>query len=298
VHTLAPGIAGYIEPVLPVWGQVLGGIELLGEVASFWHHPTWQKQVAFDFLFASIASELAGETWAFDARFATPARAFQARIGLDVVLGGGQTAVQSVRHGRVDVPALIQGIDTTAFGIFYARLVGGLGYRPYNMTAGQVERFSLNELSKEDADDLLVFRARSDVFRSTDRTLPFANTGPLLESLHLGGYHEQLIGFGRASILMNELTVDDDGYAMISTQELAQLASDRVHYMYVGRVPASEENIEAMKASPFGVPFRPRSDSIGSIMSIESEDDELREYSLFRRNCQMHSAAVRRGLGL
>src|SRR5262249_3436131 len=53
VGKLTPGIAAYIEPILPVWGQVLGGIELVGLLPSFWHHPTLEGHITFSFLPAS-----------------------------------------------------------------------------------------------------------------------------------------------------------------------------------------------------------------------------------------------------
>ena len=289
IGKLAPGIWAYIEPVLPVWGQVMGGIEMVGLASSFWHRPTIEKASEFGFLYASVAAEALAETRTFDSFFATPRRAFGARLVNDVALGAGQTAEQSVRHGRIDVPALIQGIDTTAFGMFYGRAVAGIGYRPFNLTAGDAETHSLSQL--QTSNDLLVFRARSTIFSWTDRTVG----SPLLEDMRLGVYHEALIAYGRDSIIRTELTVDEDGYARIWSREVAQLPDDE-QYAYVGRVANTPQNQQALRESPLGIPLQARR---GSAVSIDSQGNELnrQEYTMFGRNCQMHAAGVRRLLG-
>ena len=180
IHTLTPGIWAYIEPILPVWGQVLGGVELVGLLPSFWHHPTAAGLVDFSFLSASIIAEVGGETPAFDQLFATPQRAFGARIGIDLGLGASQTAAQSMHHGRVDVPALIQGVDTTLFGIFWSRLGAGVGYRPFGLTVDDLDTMSTTHFQNhQNIDQALVFRVRFG-----------GNTAPWMRELHLGNYHE------------------------------------------------------------------------------------------------------------
>lgn len=295
VRRLTPGAWAYVEPIIPFWGDALGGIQMLGLLPSFWHHPTVRKGVEFGFLSASIVAEVGGETRAFDERFASPGRAFGARIGIDMVLGASQTAAQSVHGRRVDVPALVEGIETTAAGILWGRGVAGIGYRPYNLTADDVQLAALNHLGAHD--DLLIFRARIGIFNSGGRELAFVHTSPLLEQLHLGMYHERLIAFGRDAILRTDLTVDEDGFARIATSELKDLPAD-YEYRYAGRIrQPSEADIRTFQSSPLGVPMRARA---GSVVSLDAQAEELdrERYSMWRRNCQMHAAAVRRELGL
>jgi RHS repeat-associated protein len=293
VHKLEPGIAAYIEPVLPIWGDVMGGIELVGLIASFWHHPTAEGMISFGFLAASIIAESAGEFSWFDRQFGTARRAMAGRIALfDLPLGVTQTFAQSYRHRRLDVPTLIQGIDATAFGIFYGRALMGWGYRPYDMTADDVLGVALKRLPA--GDDLLIFRARRPAIDSFGYRLPYMNTSPLLEDLHLGVYHEELIGFSRSAILRTHLTVDDDGDAFITADEIDHL--EPMQYQYVGSVPANPGNAAAMKSSPLGVPISGLNrDSFHSVTS--SELDQQR-YRVFGRNCQNHAALVRKQLGL
>src|SRR5262249_15447654 len=151
VHKLSPGILAYIEPILPVWGQVMGGIELLGLLPSFWHHPTAEGWVEFGFLGASIVSEIGGEFRYLDRAVGTAQGAFRTRLAVDAVLGASQTAAQAVPHGRLDVPALIQGIDTTLYGMFYARAVAGGRGPPYKPPAGGGGLKTARERSDRDA---------------------------------------------------------------------------------------------------------------------------------------------------
>jgi RHS repeat-associated protein len=298
VHELSPGIASYIEPLLPVWGQVMGGIELLGLLPSFWHHPTVEGWVEFGFLGASIVSEVGGASKYLDRAFATPQGAFRTRLVFDAVLGGSQTAAQAVPHGRLDVPSLIQGIDTTLFGMFYARAVGGVGYRPYNLTAEGVQLKQASELMDEDG--LLIFRTRrgavdtSSSAETSSWKLSYHNTSPLLEELHLGVYHEGLIAISRKEIYSNEL-LNHDGDAFIATGGLDKIP-ENLQYIYVGRVDANEGFINEFQSSPLDVPMQRRA---GSVVSLDAHDEERTEpYRMFSRNCQHHALAVRRALGL
>jgi RHS repeat-associated protein len=293
VHKLSPGIAAYLEPIIPVWGQVMGGIELLGLLPSFWHHPTAEGWVELGFLGASMASEVGGVSRFLDRALATPQGAFRARLVVDAVLGASQTAAQAVPHGRLDVPALVQGIDTTMFGMFYARAVAGVGYRPYNLTADNVAVKAGSALIGDD-DDLLIFRTRrSAAVTISGHDVPFKITSPLLEDLHLGVYHEGLIAISKREILYNELLVNEDN-AAIDTGVLDEVPKN-LQYAYVGRVPAEEWYTNEFKSSPLGVPMQRRENSI---VSLDSNDEANGErYRVLSRNCQHHALAVRRALG-
>src|SRR5262249_40925856 len=158
--------------------------------------------ITFGFLAASIATEVGGETKTFDRLFATPQRAFGARIGIDLVLGASQTTAQADRHGRLDPAALIQGIDTTLFGIFWSRMIGGLGYRPYGLTVDDVDDMShLHFQNYRNINQALVFRVRSGAL---------AFTSPAMEEFHLGNYHEALFAIDRNTVWKAEVGLGDD----------------------------------------------------------------------------------------
>jgi RHS repeat-associated protein len=299
VHKLSPGAWAYLEPVMPVWGQVMGGIELLGLLPSFWHHPTAEGWVELGFLGASIVSEVGGETKTFDRLLATPSRAFRARLGIDLALGASQTAAQSDRHGRLDVPALIQGIDMTLYGMFWGRAAGGVGYRPYNMTAEDVAN-SLTEHFHASNDQrlVLVYRVREPLAGGRIKY-----TSPLLESLHGGWYHEQLLAVGRKWTIVNGLLRDSDEVdaSLQRTpwrsvrENLQGLArdQDKTEYAFVGTVRSSTLSTNRLQSNPLGYAM-PR----GQLAMIAEEQVSDGPVRGFGRASQRHASAVRQGLGL
>lgn len=205
VHRLTPGVWAYIEPILPVWGQALGGIELLGDLAGFWHQRNWQSVVEFGFLSGGAAAEVIGEMPWVDGAFTSPAAAMRARRGLDLALGGGQTFVQSYNHGRVDPPALIQGIETTFAGLAWGREVGGVGYRPFGLTMNDVDRATSSFYSDaNNVDDALIFRVRYNEFGTF--------TSPVMEQLHVGFYHEAILTVSNDTVMKADVTVSSDRY--------------------------------------------------------------------------------------
>jgi hypothetical protein len=154
----------------------------------------------------------------------------------------------------------------------------------------------LNHLAADD--DILVFRARTNQVGTSGRTFSLPHTSPLLERLHLGLYHESVIAFSRDEVLLNHLTVDDDGYAWITTKAVEDPLSDKYQYMYAGRVERSAGFRQMVQSSPLDIPIWRRAGSIVSVDSDGVEDIDPVEYSKFGNNCQVHAAAVRRALGL
>jgi RHS repeat-associated protein len=265
VHKLEPGIWAYIEPILPVWGQVMGGIEVVGLLPSFWHHPTAGKIINFGFLATSIVAEVGGESEGFDrlAPFLLHAdRAFATRLGIEVSLGASQTAAQTFRHGRVDVPALIQGIDTTTFGIFYSRIVGGLGYRPYNMNVDDVDMVaSIFHADDANRGQALVFAVREPLEGNLDYTTP------IMQSKTVGAFHESLLVVSRDTAMSSEV----NAYEFVRGSAIEGMAvggrrfdwserplnesgiSTTASYRYVGQVADSRASA-VMGKSPLGIP--------------------------------------------
>ncbi|MGH7789692.1 MAG: RHS repeat-associated core domain-containing protein [Candidatus Binatia bacterium] len=220
VRTLTPGVWAYIEPILPVWGEVMGGVELVGELPSFWHHPTIAGDVEFGVMAASIVTEVVGETPWFDTRFATPNRAFGARIGLDLTLNGAMTATQADQHGHLDPEALIQGTESALYGVFWGRLVGGVGYRPFGLRVDDVDELALSHFQdRNNINQSLVFRVRYN----TSGKASF--TSPAMESLHVGNYHEAVFAISRDRLITGEIGLQGGNYTWETnwTREAAAL---------------------------------------------------------------------------
>ena len=206
VHTLEPGGWAYAEPLLPVWGQVMSGIQMVGLTASFWHHPSAEKGASFAFLALGVAGEGAMEFEWLDRALSTPARALGARIALDATLGLGQTAMQSVHHGRIDPLAVLQGVESTASTIFWGRYMGGIGYRPFGLEATDVDGLASDHFKKfENINKALVFRLRYDNWASF--------SSPFTEQFHLGNYHEAVFAVSRETLWKADVgQLADDSY--------------------------------------------------------------------------------------
>jgi RHS repeat-associated protein len=303
VDKLTPGVWAYVEPVLPVWGQALGSIQLLGLLPSFFHHPTAEGLVTFGFLGASVVAEAAGELEVPD-RLVGPSGAFRARVGSDVVLGGAQTFAQSYHHRRIDVAALVQGIEGTAAGIFWSRYAGGHGYRPFNLNADDVADLIDAHFEDPPARDVLVFRVRYPAGDSR-----FSYTSPLLERLHAGVYDERTVAVSGNWFLINGLAGDDDDPAVevLHTRQNWRVTAAVLRefdptgqYAYIGRIAQTSGNLAHLSGSPLGLPAFTDDTSLlrrarGGTLT-ESPDAPAR--TAIGRACQRHAAAIRRGLGL
>lgn len=289
VHKLTPGILGYIEPLLPVWGQALGGVELLGLLPSFWHHPTAAGWVDFSFLSASILAEVGGETPAFDELFATPQRAFGTRIGIDLALGASQTAAQSVHHGRVDVPPLIEGIDTTLFGIFWSRIGAGIGYRPFGLSVDDLDAISETHFRNPDnINKALVFRVRFG-----------GSTTPWMEDLHLGNYHEAVLALTQDSVWRAEVGLGDVGGTYTWQTKWSREAADLNE---PSRLLAGRSEKQLIFAGTFS------GDAVETAFRTELSQEQqgalattlrgmvrsdMPEYTKYYNNCQRNAARIR-----
>jgi RHS repeat-associated protein len=299
VHTLAPGIWAYVEPILPVWGQVMGGIEVVGLLPSFWHHPTAAKIINFGFLATSIVAEVGGESEGFDRLepfLLHPDRAFATRLGIEVSLGASQTAAQTFRHGRVDVPALIQGIETTTFGIFYSRIVGGLGYRPYNMTVDDVDMVaSIFHADDANRGQALVFAVREPL----DGNLNY--TTPIMQSKTVGAFHESLLVVSRDTAMSTEVNAYE--FVRDSTIEAMAVGSRKFDwsarpldesgisttgsYRYVGQVADSRASA-VMGKSPLGIP----SYTNARVYALRFNRAMDTPYDVLSSNCHDHVAGM------
>lgn len=220
---LTHGVLGYVVPLVPIVGQIVGGATLIANLPEVWHRPTGRTWLNFAFLASSVATEGVGELPVFD-RLAGSNAAFSGRILLDQVIGGGQAVLTSYHHGKWDVPALVQSIEYNVGGIFSARELSGIGYRPQAYTAAEVSEMATQHFRVEGhADDALVFRVRMRLGSST--WIP-TFTSPLLEAHTLGFYHEGLLVVGPNGYAFTDVAlrgfVTKEGRVTAFASELSQ----------------------------------------------------------------------------
>jgi RHS repeat-associated protein len=289
VGRLDPHMWAYIEPIMPIWGDVLGGIELVGLLPSFWHHPTTAGMVEFSFLTASIVAEAGGETKWFDGLFASSSRAFGTRIGIDVALGASQTAAQSYRHGRVDVPSMIQGVDTTMYGVLWGRLGAGVGYRPYGLGVDDVDALAATHFrDPNNVQQALVFRVRSDTTRDV--------TTPVLEHYHLGNYHEAVFAVARDSVMSAEVGLGDHGYTWMTKWSRDPETLRNPSRFIAGRTPKRLMLVGSFRQDAVDAALRTEM-SLGEQNMLHNITgrtvSDLPEYRKYSNNCQHNAARVR-----
>jgi len=215
------------------------------------------------------------------------------------MIGGGEAVLTSYRHGKWDVPALVQSIEYNVGGTFSARELSGIGYRPEAYTAAEVSEMAAQHFSvQQHADDALVFRVRMRLGSST--SIP-TFTSPLLEAHTLGFYHEGLLvvgpngyaftdvalrGFatkeGRVTAFASELSQRQfgQGGTFAITWQPSSLDIDR-GFEYVGTVNRAQARAVLAKGEP------------GLYPTIEEQRNALRRtgepkpsgYSFFSNNC-------------
>jgi RHS repeat-associated protein len=200
------GILGDTLPIIPIYGQVVGGVTLLANLPRFWHSIGTRSLINFAFLGASVDLEGLGELPVFD-RWLGASTAFRGRIGLDVGVGVGQTVLAGDKgHGKWGPWAMVQSAEFSFSNIVTARSIDGFGYRPHSLSAPDVAAMAAKHFAGGAPDDMLVFRVRN-----SDGPLPLRGTSPYREWRTIGGYHESVVAVAKDWSLSTEVTAEDAG---------------------------------------------------------------------------------------
>jgi RHS repeat-associated protein len=193
---------GYIVPLVPVVGQIVGGATLLAGLPQLWHHGTEATWINFGFLAVSAAAE--GQT-AFSSvdHYFGATGAFLLRHGVDAVIGAGQTGLveaMTQKGGRIDAPAVIQSAEYSVGAILSARDVFGIGYRPESPSVTDAEKIVATQRQQDDRDDLASMTRKSEHTPVNLLDTPPASRNPAL--LHIFDYDPD--EWLQARILSNE----------------------------------------------------------------------------------------------
>jgi RHS repeat-associated protein len=209
-HFLRPinhGVLGLTLPLIPIYGEFVGAVTLSANLPEFWHHPSTLTWVNYGLLLGSVAVEGAGEHPYFDSRFGG-ATAFRGRIGADALLGAAQSVLAGDRgHAKWGADAMVRSAEYSFSSIVSARLVEGIGYRPYSETTADVGKRAATYFAGDaHAGDMLVFRVRQ-----SDGALLMRGTSPLREWRTIGGYHESVVAVAADWSMATEISVEDRG---------------------------------------------------------------------------------------
>ncbi len=307
------GLRGELLPLVPVYGQIVGGIQLLGNLPEVWHHPNTRTWASFAFLVASVATE-AGDAYQGIDRAYGPMKAFGGRIAADFGIGIGQTLLVGYRgHNKWDVPAIVQSVSYNVSGIFWGRLAAGFGYRSHPLSADNVDEMFAQHVANGPDTDALVFKVRqtmggtsggsggvvSSVLSSGHIGETMNATLPVLDLKRVGLYHEGLLAVSRNGAWFTEVSADRNGNYFTATDwNKARLRGSPTEFL---------ESIQGTQENSFQFVGRYRTRDVEEaviarlpnqgIRIYNAEDDSgvhvpLNTYSAFRNNCQDHVARV------
>jgi RHS repeat-associated protein len=295
-HFLRPvnkGLRGELLPLLPVYGQVVGGIQLLGNLPEVWHHPNFETWASFSFLVASIAAEATDALPAFDSASGA-VKAFSGRVGVDLTIGIGQTALTSVGpHGKLDTHALWQSMAYNASGILWGRLFGRFGYRPFGMTDDDVNALVQSHFQSGDAQGL--------VFRVRYKPGFWAFTSPILEGPGWGNYHEAVFAATPERLWLGDVNLGQgsDDYVWKTRWSSAAGDLDTPSQFLTGKSASTRQYVLVGK-------FRTDAIESGFMRQMESEHQEMvyrnetgrvsspfNNYNKMLNNCQQNAARLR-----
>jgi hypothetical protein len=126
-------------------------------MGEFWHNRRDLVMFAYPLLAAGIAAPL---QLPLADRVLGTSLAFASRLALDVTTVVGQSALASAdKRGRIDWSAFGENAGYSALAMLGGRAVAGFGYRPYNLTAKDVDVRVAAHLASG-SDDWLVFKTR------------------------------------------------------------------------------------------------------------------------------------------
>jgi hypothetical protein len=185
-------------------GGIIGITQIIAHPSAYWHALKNDSHGLTAFLAIGVFAEVGTSGWGglYDLAGSYTTK-FLTRHAIDLGIGGAASAFSSYRHGRFDWASFGQGMEYTAGGIFWARDLGGFGYKPFAMSAGDVDDMVAAAEEKGES-DVLVFRQRSKGFTS--------KTTPLAERFGVGNYHEAVFAVGPGGSWFGEINLDEQGY--------------------------------------------------------------------------------------
>lgn len=238
--------------------------------------------------------------------------AFIGRTFTQAVLGVGQSDVGAYSHGfrRFDKSAFYQSLELSAGDVVDIRGFASLGFRPYNLSPGEVaERLNgarTTEVYRSRLVNSYARTANDSAFTASVKAVQ----RQLVAQPHWLGYltdhsysgHDGVVIFGTGGgVFMNELTHDGVLIRAYQSRDLvlnnvAAKPNFRVSYMRVGSLEHDGMLDRVMdNANPMGMRVIDKPGLISGVVRNRVPQG-MNEFSRMRRNCQMHATGVIRGL--
>jgi hypothetical protein len=183
-------------------------------------------------------------------------------------------------------------LEYTVGGVFDARVVSTIGYRPFNRTLDDVESLRQNLNNNE----VLVFKMKANLAQK----LPIRLAGPVGDMLDWSWYHEVLIGVADDRVFFGDFT--DKGAALyfrsIGPTGLSRSngftdgenrlfgGMKKKSFQYMGKANR-HEFVQNQRTNVLGV--ERRMDNINAVTDPKT-------YRFFRQNCQHYVTGIVKSL--
>jgi hypothetical protein len=226
------------------------------------------------------------------------------RLLTDLSLGAEASAANAVSHGgsRFSWKAFAQGMEYTAGGIFYVRVVAVRGYRPFDKTLDDVETMRQALTSK---DQVLVFKMKTDL----NPSFRVRWDSPLGDMVDLGWYHEVLLGVSQDKLYVTEFGAggarsfgEDIGEAFsskggFSRSLLRNGVGSRLDKAWgINPMLTSDRNLQylgtASKWGEGGFMEEVRKNPLDVKLSGGRRPESPKPYNILTRNCQKYVSAI------
>ncbi|MGH3054356.1 MAG: hypothetical protein ACRDL7_05200, partial [Gaiellaceae bacterium] len=266
-------------------GGIIGVTQIIAHPSAYWHGIVRDSHGLDAFLAAGIFAEVGTSGWGpfYDLAGSSTTKLLT-RHAIDLGIGLSQSAFSSLHGRRFEAAAFGQGVEYTVGGIAWGRDVGGFGYKPYDLSADDVNDM-VSKHVQSDENDVLVFRQRSQGFTS--------KTSPLAEVFGWGNYHEGVFAAGGQGSWFGEINLNDKGEYYWKTaweKDKAWTANQKAEYQFVGayRADAVEKAFLARGGGEAVNEYTVAGAASGSVKR------NYPEYNKYYNNCQQNAARLRR----
>jgi RHS repeat-associated protein len=275
-----------------VWSRiflapVIGPLGLIADPAGFFHQ---QLHSAGGFkgwvTLGAVALEIGADAFTPELGY----QSFAFRLLTDVAVGDMTSTANAISHGgsKFSWRSFAQGMEYTAGGMFYTRVLAARGYRPFNLTLEDTDK-----LLPTSRREVSVFRVKrplkEGVFGWAGRKIGTA--GPVGDLLNLSWQHESLIAIAKdGQACLSEVTEDGIVHLNLKKAQIGEHLTKEAKLRYIGKMNLGEARTQFSTLNPLNVKAATIEVQLGRArlnLNKFRGDGEL-EYTFGKRNCQAH----------
>jgi len=297
------GAAGSLSRIFLGWA--IGMAQIVANPSGYWHGIEHDSHGIDIFLAAGIAVEVGTSGMSVFGLGRLPnlpgsyQASFAGRHAIDAVLGVGQSLAAGMSgHRRFDSAAFGQGLEYTVGGMLEGREAIGIGYKPFGLTVDDVDKEMATQRATAQDHNVLVYRLRYNGSK-------LAFTSPLLESMHIGNYHEAVFAVSGQGLWLGDTWAVDGGSSGPSfapSEWRTRWSRQQVDILTPSNFLSGKTDKQLMFVGTY------RQDAVNDAFLTKLNDDDkrflkrntsgtimssTRNYNKFLNNCQDSAARLR-----